>query len=126
MGASSCCAGRDFVVLGFGEDAEFPEFLVQILHKRRHAGLDRAEVVVLKLLPLGRSRAEKRSARVHQIAALFERLAVDEEVFLFGAYRGVRVSPSFCRRACSSATPSRLTASMERSRGVFLSRACPL
>ena len=53
-------------------------------------GFDRAEVVVLKLLSLGRSRAEKRPARVHQIAALFERLAVYEEVFLFGPYRGVK------------------------------------
>ena len=80
--------GRDFVVLGLGKHAELPQLLVQVAHERRDAGLDCAEVVVLELLSLGRLRAEQSPARIDEVAPLFKRLGVDEEIFLLGTDRG--------------------------------------
>ena len=77
----------DLVVLGLGEDAEFPQLLVQLLHISGNAGLDRAEVVVLHLLPLGRHRAEQRAAGILQIGARIIILLVYEEILLLRADR---------------------------------------
>ena len=77
--------GRDLVVLGLGVDAQLPELLIQILHERLDARADRAEVVILELLALGRHRAEERAAGQDQIRALLVILLVDEEVFLLRA-----------------------------------------
>ena len=82
-GSKLVLRGGDFVVLGLGKHPQLPQFLVQILHERRHAGFDRAEVVVLKFLTFGRSRAEERPARVHQVPPLHESRGVDEEILLF-------------------------------------------
>ena len=37
---------RGFVVFGLRQNPQFPKLLVQILHKRLHAGLDNAEIMV--------------------------------------------------------------------------------
>ena len=88
-GSKFVLCGGDFVVLGLGKHAEFPQFLVEVFHKRRHAGFNRAEVVVFQLLSLGRFCAEESPAGVHQVTAFFERFAVDEEIFLFGTDCGI-------------------------------------
>ena len=75
------------MVLGLGQNAELPEFLVQILHERGHARLDGAEIMVVQLLPLRRLRAEERAARVEQVLALIVKRLVDEEIFLLRADR---------------------------------------
>ena len=80
--------GRHFVMLGLCQHAEFPQLLVEVLHEGGDAGFDGAEVVVFEFLSFWRSRTEKRSSRVHQVAALLECLAVDEEIFLFGTDGG--------------------------------------
>ena len=77
----------DLVVLSLGQNAELPEFLVQILHERGHARLDGAEIMVVQLLPLRRLRAEERAARVEQVLALIVKRLVDEEIFLLRADR---------------------------------------
>ena len=77
--------GRDLVVLGLCEHAELPKLRVQLLHERRNARLDRAEVVVVQLLPLGRHRAKERAAGVEQVLALCKKLLVHEEIFLLRA-----------------------------------------
>jgi hypothetical protein len=86
---------------------------------------DGAEVVVVELLALGRLGAEERAAAEAQVLALLVERLVDEEILLLGADLrrdlGGRVSPK--RRSTRSAW--RLTASMERSSGVFLSSASP-
>ena len=46
--------GGSLVMLGLSHDAELPQLLVQFLHKRGHTRLDRAEIVVIQLLTLGR------------------------------------------------------------------------
>ena len=63
-------SGRDLVVLGLGENAELPQLLVEICHERRDARLDRAEVMVVHLLSLGRLCAEKRAPAEHKVLAL--------------------------------------------------------
>ena len=55
--------GSHLVMLGLCEHAELPQLLIKLLHIRRNAGLDGAEIVVIQLLTLGRLRAEKGSAR---------------------------------------------------------------
>ena len=59
IGRQLVLRGGDLVVLGLGEDAELPELLVQLVHERRHARLDGAEIVVVQLLALGRACAPK-------------------------------------------------------------------
>ena len=79
--------GRDFVVLGFRQNAEFPEFFVQIRHVSRHAGFDDAEVMVVQFLSLGRLCAEQGAPREHQILALLVHFLINKEVFLFRSDR---------------------------------------
>ena len=45
--------GGNLVVLGLGQNAQFPQLIIQLLHKGSHSGLDGTEVVVIQLLPLG-------------------------------------------------------------------------
>ena len=78
-------------MFGFCKDAVFPQLLVKILHICRDAGLYRAEIMVVKLLPLRRSCAEKRSSAVNEILALFIHFLVNKEIFLLGAYCGSNV-----------------------------------
>ena len=80
-------SGRNFVVLGLGENAELPQLLVQLLHKRGNAWLDRAEIVVVQLLPLRCTCAEQRSAGVNQILAAVEHILVHKEVLLLWPHR---------------------------------------
>ena len=80
--------GGDLVMLCFGQHAELPQLPVQIGHVRGHAGFDGAEVMVVELLPLGRTGAEQRAAREHEILALVEQRLVHEEVFLLRAGAG--------------------------------------
>ena len=74
--------GGNLVVLGLGRDAELPELFVQLTHKRCHARLDRAEIVVVQFLSLGRARAEERAAGIDKVGTLLISAAVDEEILL--------------------------------------------
>ena len=75
--------GCHLIVLGFGQDAQFPELLVQIGHIGGHAGFDNAEIVVVQLLTLRRLGAEERAAGEHEVLALFVHFFIDQEIFLF-------------------------------------------
>ena len=79
--------GRNFVVLGLGENAELPQLLVQLLHKRGNAWLNRAEIVVIQFLPLRCACAEQRPAGVNQILAAVKHVFIHKEVFLLGSHR---------------------------------------
>ena len=81
-------ARRDLVVARLHRDAELEELLLALEHEREHALGDRAEVLVLELLALGRRRAEQRAAREQEVGAREVELAIDQEVLLLGA--GVR------------------------------------
>ena len=74
--------GGDLVVLGLRDDAELPQLVVQLLHEVVYAFFDRAEIVVVELLTLGRAGAEQRAAGVDEILAPLEHLAVDQKILL--------------------------------------------
>ena len=76
-------------MLGLCADAELPEFHVHIAHKSGDALPEHAEVVVVELLALCGHTAEERAAGVNQILPLQILFAVNEEIFLLGADRGL-------------------------------------
>ena len=77
----------DLVVAGLGRDAEPPQFAIEIHHERQDPLADRAEVLVLELLALGRRRPEQGPPGQQQVRPLLGETAVDEEVLLLGADR---------------------------------------
>ena len=77
-------AGGDLVVAGLGRDAEAPQLAVEIHHEREDPLPDRAEVLVLELLALGRRGTEQRPAGQQQVGPLLGEPAVDQEVLLLG------------------------------------------
>ena len=81
-GSHLVLGGGHLVVLRLGEHAELPELLVEVLHIGRDARADGAEVVVVKLLSLGRLVAKERAPAQAQILALQIERAVDQEVLL--------------------------------------------
>ena len=78
-------AGGDLVVPGLGRDPQPPQLPIEIHHEREDPLADRAEVLVLELLALGRRRSEQRAAGQDQVGALLGQPPVDEEVLLLGA-----------------------------------------
>ncbi|MPM80608.1 hypothetical protein SDC9_127658 [bioreactor metagenome] len=79
---------RNLVMLGLGQHAEVPEFLVELVHKGLHTGFDGAEIVIFEFLPLGSAGAEEGAAGEHKVGALVKIFLIDEEVFLLVANRG--------------------------------------
>ena len=80
--------GRGLVMFRLGRDAELPQLDIQILHVVAHAFLDRAEVVILHLLPFGRHGAEKRAPGEDEVFSLQIGFAIDDEIFLLRADGG--------------------------------------
>ena len=75
-------ARRDLVVAGLGRDPEPPELAVEIHHERQDPLADRAEVLVVELLALGRRGAEQRSSGQDEVRPLLSEPPVDQEVLL--------------------------------------------
>ena len=82
-------SGSNLVMLRFCKNSDFPKLLVEVFHVFGNAGLDCTEVMVVKLLTLGRACAEKSSACVNEVFTLVIHLFVNKEVFLLGAYGGL-------------------------------------
>ena len=100
-------ARGDLVVARLGRDAEPPQLAVEIHHERQDPLADRAEVLVLELLALGRRGAEQRPAGQQQVGPLLGEPAVDEEVLLLRA--DVREDArwrSCCRTSAGRAAPA--------------------
>ena len=79
---------RHLVVAGLDRDAELAHLQLGLQHAGEHPLGDRAEVVVVELVALGRLGAEQGAAGGDQVGALEEVLLVDQEVLLLGADRG--------------------------------------
>jgi len=77
--------GGDFVVFRLGEDSEFPEFFVEIVHKLRDTRFQRAEIVVFKLLSFRGARSEQCASGVDKVRPFQKLFLVNDEVFLLGA-----------------------------------------
>ena len=80
--------GRDLVVARLDRHADLVELGFGFGHAREHALRNRAEVLILELLTLGRARAEQRAAGVDQVRAREIEVAVDQEVLLLGPAGG--------------------------------------
>ena len=81
-------AGCNFFVLRFGGDAQLPQLIVQLLHKRLNAGINRTEIMIVQLLTLRRFRAEQSAPGKAQIFSFFIQILVYQEIFLFTADAG--------------------------------------
>ena len=90
---------RDLVVPGLDRHAELVELGLGLEHAGQDALGDRAEVVVLHLLALGRLGAEEGPAGVDQVGPGEVEVLVDQEVFLLGAGGGCRRARRRSRRA---------------------------
>ena len=114
---------RRLVVLGLRHNAQLPQLVVELLHEIVHTFFDRAEIVVVELLPLGRPRAEQRAPGEDEILAPLEHFAVDEEILLLCAgggsdsrNRGIAEQPQDAHRLLRQ----RLHRAQER--GLFVKR----
>ena len=100
------CRG-DLVVARLGRDAEAPQLAVEIHHEGQDPLADRAEVLVLELLALGRRRAEQRAPGEQQVGPLLGEPAVDEEVLLLGTDVGEHARGRCrCRTSAGRAAPA--------------------
>ncbi len=80
-------ARRHFVVPRLDRHADLEELGFAFHHAGEDALGDRAEVLILELLALGRLGPEQRAAGVDQVGARVVEVGVDQEVFLLGAAR---------------------------------------
>ena len=80
---------RDFVVSRHDRHAQAIELVLDFGDARLNALGNAAEVVILELLSARRRRADERPAGHHEIGPHREVRAVDEEILLLGAERGV-------------------------------------
>jgi hypothetical protein len=78
-------ARRHLVVASLGRDAQAPQLAIEIHHEGQDPLADRAEVLVLELLALGRRGAEQGPAGEDQVGSLLGQPPVDQEVLLLGA-----------------------------------------
>ncbi len=104
---------RHLVVAGLDRHPELGQLELGLEHVGENPLGDRAEVVVVELVALGRLGAEQGAARVHQVGALVVELLVDQEVLLLGADRGedarggrVAEEPQRAQRRTCSGPPS--------------------
>ena len=97
----------DLVVARLGRDAEPPQLAVEIHHERQDPLADRAEVLVLELLALGRRGAEQGPAGQQQVGPLLGQPAVDQEVLLLGPDVGEHaLGASCCRTSAGRGAPA--------------------
>ena len=82
-------AGRDLVVPRDNWHAELVQLEFELRNASLHALRDATKVVVLKLLPARRRRTHERAATHHEVGAHRVVRAINNEVFLLGAHRGV-------------------------------------
>ena len=73
---------RRLVMLGFSRHAQFPEFLIQILHISAHPLFDHAEIMILHLLAFRRRRAKESAPRKHQILPPQVQILIHQKIFL--------------------------------------------
>ena len=79
--------GSRLVVAGLDRNPQQHQLVFHLGHERQHPAGNRAEIVVVQLLPLGRSGTEQRPTHDHQIGPEHGQPPIDEEVFLLHAQR---------------------------------------
>ena len=101
-------ARRYLLMLRFCKHAKLPQLPVKLRHKRLYPCVQRAEVVIVQLLALGRFGAEKRPSAQHKVASFCPKLLINKKVFLLRADR--RVYPFYIFPAHRAHEPQRLAA----------------
>ena len=79
---------RNFVVARLHWNAKFKQARLGVGHETNHAIWNGSKVMVIKLMALGRGRANERAASDDQVKTLVEQIAVDQKIFLFATQRG--------------------------------------
>ena len=64
------------IMLGFGQNADLPEFRVQLLHKGGHTRLELSEIMVFQFLPLRRLVPKEGTTGQTQIFSLIVQILV--------------------------------------------------
>ena len=86
---SQLVLGRGYlVVLSLCQNAQLPQFLVQVGHVGGNSGLDNTKVMIVHLLTLGGLGAEQGTAGVNQILTLVIHFLGNQEILLLGANGG--------------------------------------
>ena len=77
----------NLVVLCLCRDADFPQLLIDILHKGSNPLTDRTKIVIIKFLSLRRHRAKKCTSCIDQVLPLLKFLCIYQEIFLLRSDR---------------------------------------
>ena len=83
---------RDLVVMSLGRDAEPEELVFKGLHEDLNALRNRAEVVVIEFLALGRWRTEECTSGEKEVGSAVREMGVDEKILLLRAAARVQRS----------------------------------
>ena len=118
--------GSHFVVLCLRSYTQLPQFNVQVFHERTDSLTDSAEVMIFQLLSLGCGCTEQGTSGEDQIFTLQVFISVYQEIFLLGPTLATTFVAPVLPNSLTIRSAWVLTASMERSNGVFLSSASPL
>ena len=73
----------DLIMLCLTHDAEFPQFIIKILHIRLNTPQYRSEIMVIHFLSLRRHRSEQRASAINKVSALVVHIFVHQKIFLF-------------------------------------------
>ncbi len=76
---------RNFIVLSLGRNTKFPQFNVQLMHKRRDTLMQRTKIMVIHLLATRRGSTQQRTAGQHKVQTFFYKTAVNQKIFLLTA-----------------------------------------
>ena len=77
------------IVFGFGGNAQFPQFFIQIMHISGYSRFQSTEIVILHFLTLGRLCTKQGSSGKNEIFSLLVQLFIYQEVFLLRTNGGV-------------------------------------
>ncbi len=69
-GCQFVLCGGNLVVFGFGQYAQFPQFIVEVPHKGGNFQLDAAKIVVLQFLAARRASTKQGAAGQHEVLTL--------------------------------------------------------
>ena len=96
IGCNICCridrsklmlCWSHFVMFCFCQNAQFPQFFIQLFHISGNSWLDYTKVVIVHLLSFWWLCSKKGTSCKSKIFSLFVHFLCDEEIFLFWSYR---------------------------------------
>ena len=77
---------RNLIVLRLCGHSHFPQFDINVLHKRGNSLTDGSEIMIIHLLSLRRHRAKQGTPCVDQVLSLLEFFSIHQEIFLLRSY----------------------------------------